>query len=117
MLNRDTPQFTMYIYVDILILFSLLTYIMLFDLKYASYTPTLSPHFKTFIDHVYDDLSTLYQNIVGPEKEATQQQTVAMEVDGSDNHTLVEEEKKKRERLAKTGKLLVSAVPKRVVYC
>lgn len=73
----------------------------MFDLKYANFTPTLSPRCETFIDHVYQDLVKLHDITVGGESEAAASQNEAMEVDGAPNS--VADEAKRLERLAKTG--------------
>jgi len=76
---------------------SLVSYILLFDLKYASHTPTLSPRCEMFVDYVYEDILKLYQITLG-EIEAHEHQNEAMEIDGVG----VAEETKKLERMAKT---------------
>lgn len=88
---------------------SLISYILLFDLKYANYTPTLSPSCKTFVDHVYEDLLKLHHITIGRNEATTPtNQIEAMEIDGK---TVVDntpnggktDETKRLERLAKTG--------------
>lgn len=79
----------------------------MFDLKYANFTPTLSPRCETFIDHVYQDLVRLHHITIGVDSKAVvASQNEAMEVDGAPNS--VTDETKRLERLAKTGFLILN---------
>ena len=95
---------TLYNFFEILFFLfdSLISYILLFDLKYASHTPTLSPRCEMFVDYVYEDILKLHQITLG-EIEAHEHQNEAMEVDG----VSVTEETKKLERMAKTGLIFI----------
>lgn len=78
----------------------MLSYVLLFDFKYGSYTPTLSPRCEMFIDHIYDDIYELYKSIIG-ETNDHGNEAGKMEVD-DESHVEDKEERRKRDRLAKT---------------
>ena len=97
------------------VVISLISYILLFDLKYANFTPTLSPRCETFIDHVYQDLVKLHDITIGGDSETVvASQNDAMEVDGAP--TSVTDETKRLERLAKTGFFILN-IYKNNKYC
>ena len=89
------------------------------DLPYGSYTPSRSPSVAILVDYVYDDLKELCRSVIEKDSfseilnsDVVNEKDIAMDIDlrtengkilGRLNSFEEDEERKRKDRLAKTG--------------